>query len=590
MTEASNAQALLHDEAYERPFARRDLDCGGMVFTRGRSRQSLNGTWTFTIDRYDTGLRQHWYQDCHLPIEGRTAPWDYDVANGETVEVPSCWNLARPEYFHYEGSAWYGRRFDHRPGAEGERVMLRVGAAHYDTKVFLNGRFLGHHLGGSTPFFVELTGELREENWLFLCVNNERRLDRVPMRHTDWFNYGGVFRDVDLIRLPDVFIKDFFVHLVPDRRFETIQVAVELSDAVDGEAALSMPELGIDKRLPICSGKGVVRIEASPELWSPSNPKLYDVSLRFADDHVTDRVGFREIRTEGRDIILNGEPIRLRGICAHEDDRDLGRVSDDRDIRRRFAHAKELGCNFMRLAHYPHHELAAEIADEIGLLLWEEIPVYWSIAFEHEPTFADADNQLRELITRDRNRASVIAWGVGNENADTEARLVFMRRLTETARALDPSRLVGAACLVNQKARRIEDRLAAHLDLVGINEYYGWYEPDFSDLSAIGANYDLDRPLIITETGADAPAGRRSEEKALFSEDQMLECYQAQFAAIAGIDAVKGFCPWILYDFRSERRKNSFQKGYNRKGLIDADKETKKLAFHALKRFYHEVW
>ena len=590
MTEASNALDLLHDEGYEKPFDQRNLGSDGMVFTRNRDRQSLNGTWTFTIDRFDTGLRQHWYRDCHLPAEGRAAPWDYDVHNGETIEVPSCWNFLRPEYFHYEGTAWFGKHFAHAAERAGERVMLRLGASHYDTKVFLNGRFLGNHLGGSTPFFIELTDQLQDENWLFLAVNNERRLDRVPMRHTDWFNYGGVFRDVELIRLPEVYIKDFFVRLLPDRGFEALEVSVILSEVADGEAALSIPELGIDQSLPVTTGKGAAVIKAAPLLWHPETPKLYDVSLRFGEDLVTDRIGFREIRTDGQTILLNGEPIRLRGICAHEDDHEHGRVSDDRDIRRRFAHAKELGCNFMRLAHYPHHERAAEIADEVGIMLWEEIPVYWSIAFENEATFADADNQLRELILRDRNRASVIAWGVGNENADTEARLAFMRKLTETARGLDSSRLVAAACLVNQRARKIEDRLAAHLDLVGINEYYGWYEPDFADLLAIGDNYDLDRPLIITETGADAPVGRRSNEKALFSEDQMLSCYEAQFETIAKIDAVKGFCPWILYDFRSERRKNGFQKGYNRKGLIDADKETKKLAFHALRRFYHEVW
>ncbi|MGI9510019.1 MAG: glycoside hydrolase family 2 protein, partial [Geminicoccaceae bacterium] len=522
MTKASNELDLLHDEDYGRPFDPRNLDHAGMVFSRNRSRRSLDGTWTFTLDRFDTGLRQHWYRDCHLPIDGRTAPWDYDVHNGETAEVPSCWNLSRPEYFHYEGSAWYGHQFAFAKERDGERVMLRIGAAHYDTKVFLNGRFLGNHCGGSTPFFVELTEDLLDENWLFLCVNNERRLDRVPMRHCDWFNYGGVFREVDLIRLPQVFIKDLFVHLVPDGTFGSLRVALELSDPVDGEADVTIPELGIEASLEVQAGRAESMLSASPELWSPDNPRLYDVGAVFGDDHVADRIGFREIRTKGQAIILNGEAVKLRGICAHEDDRELGRVTDDQDIRRRFAHAKELGCNFMRLAHYPHHERAAEIADEIGLLLWEEIPVYWSIAFDQEATFKDADNQLSELIKRDRNRASVIAWGVGNENADTDTRLSFMRGLTETARALDPSRLVAAACLVNQRARRVEDRLAAHLDLVGINEYYGWYEPDFEALAAIGKNYDLDRPLVITETGADAPAGRRSNENALFSEDQML--------------------------------------------------------------------
>ena len=199
MTDASNALDHLHNEDYAEPFNLRNLDHHGMIFSRHRPRLSLNGRWTFTVDRFDTGLRQHWYRDCHLPIEGRTSPWDYDVSNGETADVPSCWNLARPEYFHYEGTAWYGRRFAYAQMREGERVMLRVGAAHYDSKVFLNGRLLGHHQGGSTPFFLELTHDLAEENWLFLAVNNERTLDRLPMRHCDWFNYGGVFREVDLI-------------------------------------------------------------------------------------------------------------------------------------------------------------------------------------------------------------------------------------------------------------------------------------------------------------------------------------------------------------------------------------------------------
>ncbi len=382
MTDATNKLDLLHDEDYDLPFNLQNLNHTGMVFSRNRARTSLNGTWTFTVDRFDTGLRQHWYRDCHLPINGRVSPWDYDVENGETIQVPSCWNFSKPDYFHYEGSAWFGRRFQHEKGSDDERVLLRIGAAHYDTKVFLNGIFLGNHYGGSTPFFVELTDHLQDDNWLFLYVNNERTLDRVPMRHCDWFNYGGVFREVELLRLPGVFIKDLFVHLVPDGAFRTISASVMLSDMIDGDCRLQIPDLGIDTILPIQGGEGSITLDVSPELWSPANPRLYDVTASFDGDHIEDRVGLREIRTEGRDILLNGEALKLRGICAHEDDQGRGRVTDDNDIRRRFAHAKELGANFMRLAHYPHHERAAEIADEVGLLLWEEIPVYWSIAFD----------------------------------------------------------------------------------------------------------------------------------------------------------------------------------------------------------------
>ncbi|MGI9452295.1 MAG: sugar-binding domain-containing protein, partial [Geminicoccaceae bacterium] len=281
MTDASNALDLLHDEEYDVPFNLQNLDHTGMVFSRNRERTSLDGTWTFTIDRFDTGLRQHWYRDCHHAIEGRTSPWDYDVHNGETIEVPGCWNFLQPEYFHYEGSAWFGRRFAHRPGSEGERVMLRIGAAHYDTKVFLNGSFLGNHYGGSTPFFVELSEHLQDDNWLFLCVNNERTLDRVPMRHCDWFNYGGVFREVELFRLPSTFIKDFFVHLVPDGTYGKIKADITLSDPINSEARLLVPELGIEETLPIQGGEGSITLNASPELWSPDSPRLYDVRVSF---------------------------------------------------------------------------------------------------------------------------------------------------------------------------------------------------------------------------------------------------------------------------------------------------------------------
>lgn len=126
-----------------------------------------------------------------------------------------------------------------------------------------------------------------------------------------------------------------------------------------------------------------------------------------------DRVGFREIAVRGHDILLNGRSIRLRGIAVHEDDLALGRVTTETDLRRRFADARDLGCNFLRLAHYPHHERAAELADELGFLLWSEIPVYWAIDFANPATRTDAENQLRELILRDANRASVIVWGVG---------------------------------------------------------------------------------------------------------------------------------------------------------------------------------
>ena len=257
-------------------------------------------------------------------------------------------------------------------------------------------------------------------------------------------------------------------------------------------------------------------------------------------------------------------------------------------MRRRFQHAKELGCNFLRLAHYPHHELSAEIADEVGLLLWEEVPVYWAIDFPNPATYKDAENQLIELIKRDFNRASVILWSVGNENADTDARLAFMSGLAKAAKAHDPSRLVSAACLVNHKKIKIEDRLAEFLDVIGVNEYYGWYNPNYDELVQLGRNSNPDKPVIITETGADARAGEHGSRSDKFTEEYMEEVYRRQIAMIRTLDYVKGMSPWLLYDFRASRRFNRYQQGFNRKGLIAADKQTKKLAFYVLQQFYRE--
>jgi beta-glucuronidase len=322
--------------------------------------------------------------------------------------------------------------------------------------------------------------------------------------------------------------------------------------------------------------------------WSPEHPTLYDVVVEAGEDRVSDRIGFREITVRGTEILLNGDPIFLRGMCVHEDDEQMGRATSREDIARRLAHAKELGCNFLRLAHYPHHEWVAQMADEAGLMLWAEIAVYWAIDFGNSTTMRDARNQLSELILRDRNRASIVIWGLGNENADTDARLHFLSSLTQTARALDGTRLVSAACLIDKQAKRIADRLTAQLDVIGINEYYGWYDPDFGELVAIGRNSSPGKPVIVTETGGDALAGLHGAETMLTTEERQTWIYRNQIATLREIPFVRGMTPWVLYDFRSLRRQNSYQRGYNIKGLIARDKRTKKAAFSALQTFYHE--
>ena len=588
MRQEGNFTESIHNEDYMRPYDTRNLDNRGFVFTGGRKTESLNGEWHFVPDLYDVGFRDSWHRKRTLKDDGFPAePWDYHPEEGRLVTVPGCWNTVDPVFFHFEGTGWYSRRFSCPKQSEGVRIFLRVGAANYDTKVYLNGCFLGSHVGGSTPFFAELTGLRDEENELLIAVNNVRTGDRVPMRNTDWFNWGGLYRDVSILRVPTIFIRDFRLSLAPGGGYEALAVRCVLSDPVNGAAVLSIPELDTKTEIPVKNGLGELIIPAQPTLWEPENPRLYEVSLTYGGDRVEDLVGFRDIRVEGRQILLNGREIFLRGISVHEDDARNGKMLTEEDLDRRFRHARELGVNFMRLAHYPHDERVGRRADREGILLWEEIPVYWAIDFANPVTYSDAENQLTELILRDGNRASVIIWSVGNENQDTDERLSFMSRLADRARELDGTRLITAACLVNHEKNRIEDRLAACLDVIGLNEYVGWYVPDFAELEALVRNSNPDRPVIISEFGAGAEAGFHGEDNRMFTEEYQDLVYARQIETIARLEYIRGMTPWILYDFTCPRRQNRHQRGYNRKGLIAEDKETKKLAFKRLAEFYH---
>jgi len=575
--------AHLHDEAYDRAYQEPRATWRDAVFMAGREVISLDGAWHVTPDLFDEGLRQRWFADDLTPISQWTAPRDAEPFAADTLELPCCWTASRPEWRYFEGGMWFARQFvwDGRK----PRLVLRLGAAAYAARVFLNGSFVGSHRGASTPAFFELTSLVRSgTNALLIQVDNRRRPDRVPMHHFDWFNHGGLYREIALIPLPAIFIRSFTAALAEGG----VRVAVTLSDRAAGSIDVDIAQLG-RASLSVADGRAEAVLPFVPDLWSPDAPRLYDVTAQFGADRVADRVGFRRIEVRGEDILLNGGLIYLRGICAHEEGMERGRVMAETDAQRMLEDAKALGCNMLRLAHYPHHEAVARLADEMGMMLWEEIPVYWAIAFENPDTFEDAENQLRELIARDCNRASVILWGVGNENADTDTRYAFMAGLARAARQADRTRLIAAACLINRENFRIEDRLIAELDVVGLNEYFGWYEPDIGGLRRLLENSRPGKPVVISETGADGVAGLHGSDRQLFTEECQAAVYRQQIAIVSEVPYIRGFVPWLLYDYRTERRQTRCQRGISRKGVIAEDKQTRKLAFAVLAKWFKGV-
>ena len=580
---AENFQANIHDADYEAKYRTPRLSSDTLLNTCGRTGESLNGQWNFGADWYDTCRRAEWFKD------NSNEPPDYDWEAWDRITVPACWNMERTELHYFEGTGVYTRTFKYVKRNDGERLILRFEGAAYNTCIFINGKFAGSHDGASTPFNVDISDFVQKENRIVITCDNRRSPLRIPMDNSDWFYYGGIYRDIYLFRLPPAYIKDWYVCLGSNKN---IQADVYIAHADQGTVHIEIPELNINSEAEVKEGKACFNISAAPELWSPENPKLYAINFKFKSkdgkttDSTCDKIGFRDIAVKGTEIFLNGKKIFLKGICVHEDHFKLGKTTNEDIIRKTIRDLKDMNGNYLRLAHYPHDSRFAKIADEEGVLLWEEVPVYWAVAFDNPASYADAENQLSEMILRDRNRASVIIWSVGNENADSDSRYKFMKGLVEKAKELDPSRLVSAACLINHVKLKIEDRLAAELDVIGINEYYGWYDPDFSKLPKILSNSSPDKPVLICEFGGGARKDQRGTEHDLFTEDKQRALYEQQVAAFKQCAYVAGTTPWILYDFRCPRRLNRYQEGFNRKGLIDADRERKKPAFYVMKEYY----
>ncbi len=591
---AANYKAVSHDTEYLREYLQKTLDHTGLIDNRLRDKQSLDGKWRFEVDPFDMCLREKWFCSQTKDGAGFFNTLNHSFEEWDHMTVPACWNTEEDRYLFYEGSAVYTREFVYRRHGE-ERVFLQFGAASYAAFLFLNGQYLGVHQGGSTPFCVEVTQALAEENRIIVVVNNNRRAERVPAESYEWYNYGGLFRSVEILRLPPSFIKRFQVALAPGSGFGKIQVSVEVEGGVqEGEAVVAIPELGLAQPVRIQDGKGTALVDAQPQLWEVGAPKLYEVSCAFGEDRLEDRVGFREIRTQGTDLLLNGRKLLLKGTTFHEDSVLHGRALTEAEIRENFALAQELNCNFVRLNHYPHSPLAAVVADELGILLWEEIPAFWTLAFSDERTRRDAQNQLSELILRDWNRASVIIWCVCNENEDTNERLTFASGLIDTARALDPTRLVTAACMFDSDRHQVCDRISQHVDLICVNEYYGWYQNDMDKLPVMLENLRgmMDRPAIISEFGADGGPHHRGFAEEKGTEDCQCAIYRRQVAELGKADFLSGTISWLMFDFRTPRRLHLSQRQsltlrrYNVKGVLSADKRHRKLAFYVLQAFY----
>jgi beta-glucuronidase len=558
---------------------------------------SLNGDWHYIVDPYDGGLynfhreiRKDGFFLNGAPETGSKGLLEYDFSKMPTLKVPGDWNTQTDKLFYYEGLLWYQRYFDYTP-PPGHHTFLHIGAANYTSIAWVNGKEVCKHEGGFTAFDCDATAVVHAgKNFVVIAVDNTRHADGVPTLNTDWWNYGGLTRDVYLVDTPASYIDSFDLHLNHDRT--ALEGSVHVSNPIAAQTVrISLPEAQRGTTVVLDEhGEASVHIDAAGlQLWSPQQPRLYHVELRTGDDTLTDDIGFRTIEVHGTDILLNGQPVFLRGVSIHgEAPIRGGRANNDQDAETLLGWAHELGCNFVRLAHYPHDQRMTRLADKMGLLVWSEIPVYWAEQFGDPAVLAKAESQLREEISRDRNRASIALWSIANETPNTPERTAFLTKLAADVRALDKTRLVTAALLVRTQdhTKIVDDKLGDALDVIGANEYIGWYEGEPADAEITQWQVAFSKPLIISEFGGDARAGLHGPATERWTEEYQASIFEHQLPMLERIPQLRGLSPWVLVDFRSPMRQlPGIQDGFNRKGLISNEGQ-KKQAFFVLQKAY----
>ena len=564
---------------------------------------SLNGDWNYFADPQEQGYYDYrmnptnWGYFVNAKAQRPSDLVEYNFDTCPTMRIPGDWNTQDEQLFLYEGTVWFKKDFDYTP-REGQRALLYFGAINYESIVYVNGKKAGRHVGGFTPFCYDVTDVVKEgKNFVIVKVDNKRHADNVPTLIFDWWNYGGITRDVLLVSVPETYIEDYTLQLdkAINGKKRTINFSLKLNKPVAGqEVTISIPELKLQQKC-VTDSKGEIAncqlsiVNSKLQLWCPETPKLYNVEITRGDELIKDEIGFRTIETRGKQLLLNGKPIFLRGVCSHEETAYTSRrCNSTADADTLLGWARQLGCNFLRLAHYPHNEHAVREAERLGFLLWSEIPVYWTISWQNENTYANAENQLRSMIRRDHNRAAIIIWSLANETPHSDARDKFLGRLATTARGLDSTRLISMAMEVtgaSNYVNRLQDNMNKYVDVVSFNQYIGWYR-DVNDAPKMKWEIPYEKPVIISEFGGGAKAGLHGDKGQRWTEEFQENLYRENLAMLDKIEGLAGTCPWVLKDFRSPRRPlPGIQDGFNRKGLF-SDQGKRKKAFYVLREWY----
>ncbi len=532
--------------------------------------------------------------------------WEFSPCSGEfegkvyPVAVPCCWE-SLPDFTAYRGTGRFSKTFE----AEGTIRLIFKGVSH-TARVVVDGREAGTHYNAFTPFSIIVKNLEKGTHRLEVYADNsfsEASALHIP---NDYMSYGGISRGVLLEQLQDVYIE--YIHAVPVKSEEGWQVdtAVKVCSVSDSEQSFKLSiqlegAQAVSETLSLKANQSVVvskTIKADHvRLWEMESPVLHQISASVSKDgkvtdDLIDRFGYRELKVEGRDILLNGKKLRIKGFCRHEDHPMYCCALPFAAIEQDLQIAKDLGANALRTSHYPNDELFLDLCDEQGILVWEENHAR-GLTLENmqNPNFeSQAEACIQEMITTHINHPAIIIWGILNECAsDTQYGYECYQKQYDLIRRLDASRPRSSA-----SCKFKTDICFGLPEIVSYNLYPEWYH-DTPAAEYVKDIYDWvqndteghGKPFLVTEIGAGAIYGFRTPAKSKWSEEYQAQALEHQIKGVLDQEGISGIFIWQLFDVRiSFEWFSTRPRTMNNKGIVD-EYRRRKLAYDVVKRLYH---
>lgn len=559
-----------------------------------REVKNLDGFWRFCADHNDIGETNGW-QFGDFGAESREAP------------VPASYNEIFEDLFNFHGKVWYSKEVYLSTSLEDKAVYLRFGSVAGNAKVWLNGQYLGEHIGTSLPFEFEISGvaKLGQKNIIVVLANSTLDpwslppaalyktegsvgfFNNYPAVPYDFFPYGGIQRSVWIYSCAKTYIKDITIKTEHNENLAKVKFEVEFSCNAKGEiiANTDGKEVSISVNGESVCGEIIVE---NPRLWDIGKPELYDIEFTFKNefdeiDNYTQTYGIRDVRVEGDKFLLNGKPVFFKGFGKHEDFAIIGKGFSYGVTVKDFELLKWIGANSFRTSHYPYDENILDFADRNGIMVIDETPfVALSKRMFRDDILVKAKSVIEELIKRDKNHPSVVMWSLANEPyVESEEGEHFFKEMALTTRSLDPTRPITYVAHLEPK-----DNLGyKYYDVVCINKYYGWYVghgqieealPEFT--KCIERFRDaFGKPMIISEFGADAIEGMHTSPPQMFTEEYQAKFIKIQYNEMRKKDYVIGAHVWCFADFKSTQ--GTARVLLNRKGVFTRDRQPKMSAY-----------